>query len=83
MKIKREDLYAHLIEKNFNQVEKTTFDALLDENWKTEWKVDREVYNKFRKYAIGEIKKTLKVNTNKAKDIFDWFYWNHGIIIED
>ena len=82
MRIKRENLYQHLLEKNCNMAEKTMLDALLCEDQKT-WEVSRETFEGFEKYSIALIKKTLKINTNKARGVFDWFYEQHGLRIKD
>ena len=80
-KINRDNFYPHLLEKQFNIIELTTFDALFDKEWTTKWTITQKQYDDFRKYSIALIKKTLKVNTNKAKEIFDYFYFLHGLNI--
>lgn len=80
-KINRDNFYAHLLEKQFNILELTTFDALFEKDWASKWTITQKQHDEFKKYAIRLIKKVLKVNTNKAKEAFDYFYYLHGLEI--
>ena len=82
-KINRTNLYEHLLEKQFNYLEKTLLDALFEKNWREEWTITKVQSIAFEKYAIPLIKKTLKINTNKAKSTFDWFKQIHALKIKD
>jgi len=81
-KINRSNILEHLIENHLNLIEKTTFDILFCKNWKTEWSITNEQYLKFRKYSISLIKRTFKCNTNKAKEAFEHFMKNYGLIVK-
>ena len=81
MAINRNNLYLHLIEKQFNILELTTQDALLY-NWR-EWTITQKQADKFEKYAIALIKKTLKCNKTKAGIAFSRFIADHGLLIKN
>ena len=79
--VNRQTIYAHLLEKMFNILELTTFDALFNKNWR-DWTITIEQYEKFKRYSIALIKKTFKINTNKAKATFEWYWEVHGLKIK-
>ncbi len=81
--INRQNIYQHLLEKQFNLIERTVPDALLDRNWRDEWSVTKKQFQEFENYAIPLLKKTFKFNKNKAKSTFEWFLLNHGLKIKD
>jgi len=81
-KINRDNIYIHLLEKQFNLIDKTIPDALLEKKWQDRWNISEKKYNEFKKYSIPLIKKVFKCNTNKSKAVFDWFILMHGMKIK-
>ncbi len=82
-KINRKNLYEHLLERQFNLVEKTIFDAFINKNWSNEWFITTKQYEKFKKYAISTIKGVLKCSSSKSTKAFEEFRLYHGITIKD
>jgi hypothetical protein len=81
--INRNNIYQHLLEKQFNYLDRTIQDALLDKSWLTDWYLTQEQADDFKKYSVKLIKRVFKCNTNKAKSTFDWFSLNHGLKIKE
>lgn len=81
MKIKRENIYIHLIEKQFNLIEKTTLDAFI-EDWKT-WSISKKQSEEFKKYFVFLVKKVLKISSKKANVAYNRFINQHGLNIYD
>lgn len=81
--VNRNNIYQHLLEKEFNLIERTIQDALLERNWKEEWTITKEQMQEFENYAIPLLKRTFKFNTKKAISTFAWFWLQHGLKIKD
>jgi len=81
-KITRENIYLHLLEKQFNLLDYTIQDAILEKKWQELWEVDKNKFDEFKIYAINLIKKTFKCNKQKAVSTFQWFEFNHGLKIK-
>lgn len=79
-RIKRDNLYQHLIEKQFNIVEKVTLDAFI-EDWR-EWSISKKQSEEFKKYFISLVKKTLKCSKPKALLAYNRFIVTHGLKIK-
>lgn len=79
MSITRLNIVEHLIEYQFNMIDKTVKDAENDDMWLFNWKITEEQYKQFRGYAIPLLKKVFKINRTKAEGIFDWFHLNFGL----
>ncbi len=82
MIINRNNCYEHLLEKQFNIINKTIFDALFSEGRWKEWEITEKQYIEFRKYAIKLIRRVYKCNKSKGEYNFDWFYNVHGLKIK-
>ncbi len=82
-KITRDNLYHHLLEKQFNIIEKCTYDAVFDKDWASKWFITQKQHDDFMKYSINLIKKVCKINTNKAKEAYHNFRLNHGLNISE
>ncbi len=82
MKIKREQLYEHLLERQFMLVERTILDAVFDKEWWKKWWITPEQYESFEEYSLALIKKTLKCSSKKAKVAFDKFIELHGLPVQ-
>ena len=84
IKIKREQLYEHLLERQFMLVERTIFDAILvEKDWMNKWIITQKQHNEFKEYALKIIKQTLKCSSKKAKLAFDQFIAHHGLLIKN
>jgi hypothetical protein len=81
MKINRLNVAEHLLEYQFNLIGKTKMDAIIDETWIVGWSLTPEQYAQFKAYSIPLLKKVFKCNTNKAKDTFEWFMMQFGLMI--
>lgn len=81
-KVNRENCARHLVEKELEMVGKTMMDTLDDMEWYLNFTINMEQYKEFEKYSIALIKKTYKVNTSKAENIFSWFYVTFGLRIK-
>lgn len=81
--INRNNIYEHLLEKQFMLVERTMLDALFDKNWREEWRITKAQSVAFEKYAIPLIKKVFKCNKQKALSTFTWFKEMHSLKIKD
>lgn len=82
-KIKRDQLLEHLIEKQFNYLELTLLDAIFTKNWRENWVLSKKDHENWKKYCLFTIKKTLKVNRNKAKTTFEYIKENFGLKIRN
>jgi len=81
--VTRKTIFLHLLEKQFNITENTVMDALLNENWKSEWKITSLQEEKFKKYAISIIKGVLKCSSKKANLAYQQFKSSHGLSIKN
>lgn len=82
-KLKREQLEEHLLEKQFNFIELTVLDALFNSDWKEKWFLSQKQHNDWKKYCIKTLKKVLKINSLKAKTIFnDYLNKYYGLKIK-
>lgn len=82
-KVTRENLARHLVEKELEIVGKTMESTLDDIEWYFNITMTKAQSIELEKYAITLIKKTLKVNSSKAKSIFDWWNLSFGLRIKD
>jgi hypothetical protein len=81
--INRDNIYQHLLEKEFNLIDMTIQNALLERNWKEKWTITKEQLQQLEDYAIPLLKKTFKFSTKKAVSTFAWFWLQHGIKVKD
>jgi len=81
--ITRENIYPHLLEKQFTYIEKTALDAAFNPNWWAEWSIPQDKHDEFKKYFIALNKKIFKCNKTKALKNFDWFMKFHGLTIKN
>lgn len=80
--ISRKNINLHLIERQFNLIDRTILDALVDKNWAKEWSITPIQELRFKKYAISTIKGVLKISTKKATIAYDEFRKTHGLKIK-
>ena len=83
MKISRLNIADHLLEYQLTLIGKTMGDAIRTDMWYFEWTISQEQYDKFKKYAVGLLKKTFKCNKQKAENTFQWFNLQFGLRIEN
>ncbi len=81
-KIHRDNLLEHLVEKMFNELELTTFDAIFEPKWRDRWHLTKDQHKRWKKYCIQTMKKVLHCNTNKAKLSFEWLETNFGLKVK-
>jgi len=82
VKINRETITRHLIEKELEMVGKTMLDTLDDEEWYFNNTMTLAQHLEFKKYTIKLIKKVFKCNTKKAEHTFEWFNLSFGLRIK-
>lgn len=77
--INRANIARHMLEYQLNMIGKTTNDTKKKENWFNEWTISDREFQYFERWAIPLLKKTFKINTNKAYEIFQWFNMQFGL----
>lgn len=82
-KITRKNIGEHLLEYQLALIDKTVYEAKLDDMWIFNWTLTTEQYVQFRTYAIALLKKTFRYNKAKAESTFSWFYSKFGLMIKD
>lgn len=80
--INRTTIYEHLVEKQFNLIDKTIQDALLYPSWKDTWYISPKQKEEFKNYAVPLIKRVFKCNKKKAESTYDWFLLQHGLKVK-
>ena len=83
VKVNRENITRHLIEKELGMVGKTMLDTLDDDKWYFNNTMTLAQHAEFKKYAIKLIKKIFKCNTSRAIATFEWFDLAFGLRIKD
>lgn len=81
-KIDRTNISKYLLEYQLNMVGKTLHQSKSTPNWINTWTITPEEFKFFEMYAIPLLKKTFKINTTKAREIFDWFNLQFGLKIK-
>jgi len=82
IKINRENITRHLIEKELERVGKSMIDTLDLEDWWVQITMTQAQHQEFEKYSIKLIKKVFKCNTHRAYDAFQWFNLAFGLRIK-
>jgi len=83
IKINRENISRHLIEKELEMVGKSMVDTVDDDKWYFNITMTRAQYIEFRRYSIKLIKKVFRCNTTRATDTFIWFYRAFGLRVKE
>ena len=85
VKVTRNNLSEHLIEKQFSLIGKTVQEAVnSNTKWKEEWTISSEKQEEFIKYAIPLIKRVFKCSRSKAiSNALNPFLLNFGLKIKD
>ncbi len=81
-KINRANILEHLVERQFNLIEKTMLDTVFNKNFREEWTLTKEQHETLKNYAIPLMKKVFKFNKQKAIDNFRWFMWTYGLKVK-
>ncbi len=81
-KLSRENLLEHLIEKQLNELQLTTIDAIFEPKWRDKWTLTKEEHEKWKKYCISTMSKILKCNKKKVKESFEWLNQTYGLKIK-
>lgn len=80
-KVKRENIAEHITVYQLNLIGKTLEDAKTVPEWSNIGVLTEKQFQELQKYAIPLLKKVFKINTNKAKGIFKWWYLQFGLPI--
>lgn len=78
-RVNRYNLLQVLLENQLKYVGKTLLDAMKNPNYRNEWEIPTEDIEDFTRKSIPLIKKTLKINSNKARETFNWFLINYKL----
>jgi len=78
--INRTNVSEHLLEYQFNILGKTMANTLAEENWKTTWKLTKKQKEMFKSYALGILKKVFRFNGAKARETYEFFDKNFGLL---
>jgi len=82
IKINRENITKHLIEKELEMVGKSMVDTLDDDQWWFNITMTRAQHEEFRTYTIKLIKKVFRCNSSRATATFEWFNLAFGLRIK-
>jgi hypothetical protein len=83
VKVNRENITRHLLEKQLGMVGKSMVDTLDDDKWYFNITMTRVQHEEFKKYSVKLIKKVFRCNTGRASDTFHWFDLAFGLRIKD
>lgn len=78
--INRTNVSEHLLEYQFNILGKTMSNTLTETSWKTDWKLSRKQKEMFKSYALGVLKKVFRFNGAKARETYEFFDKNFGLL---
>ena len=78
--INRENVSEHLLEYQFNILGKTMANTVTETEWKKEWKMTKKQKEIFKSYALGVLKKVFKFNGTKARETYEFFDKNFGLL---
>ena len=78
-RITRENIARHLLEYQLNMIGKTTIQTRSVDEWYSKWTISKIEFQFFENYAIPLLRKTFKINKQKAEKIFNWFDMQFGL----
>lgn len=78
--ITRENVSEHLLEYQFNILGKTMVNTIAETEWKTKWKLTKKQKEVFKLYALGVLKKVFRFNGAKARETYEFFDKNFGLL---
>ena len=81
--INRDNIYQHLLEKQFNLIDMTIQNALLERGWKEKWTITKAQLQQLENYSVPLLKKTFKFSKKKAVATFAWFLLQHGLKVKN
>lgn len=78
--INRTNVAEHLLEYQFNILGKTMGNTITEPEWKKEWKLTKKQKEMFKSYSIGILKKVFRFNGTKARETYEFFDNNFGLL---
>jgi hypothetical protein len=78
--INRINVSEHLLEYQFNIIGKTIANTVTEKEWKKEWKLTKKQKEMFKSYALGILKKVFRFNGAKARETYEFFDKNFGLL---
>jgi hypothetical protein len=78
--INRANVSEHLLEYQFNIIGKTMANTITEAEWKKEWKLTKKQKEMFKSYAVGILKKVFRFNGAKARETYEFFDKNFGLL---
>jgi hypothetical protein len=78
--INRTNVSEHLLEYQFNIIGKTMANTVTEQFWKKEWKLTKKQKEMFKSYALGILKKVFRFNGAKARETYEFFDKNFGLL---
>jgi hypothetical protein len=78
--INRTNVSEHLLEYQFNIIGKTMANTVTEQSWKKEWKLTKKQKEIFKSYALGILKKVFRFNGAKARETYEFFDKNFGLL---
>lgn len=78
--INRANVSEHLLEYQFNILGKTMADTLKETEWKKTWKLTKKQKEMLKSYALGILKKVFRFNGAKARETYEFFDKNFGLL---
>lgn len=81
-KIDRTNVAKYLLEYQFNMIGKTLYESKRTPGWIDTWTITEQQFKFFEMYSIPLLKKIFKINTGRAKGIFEWFNLQFGLKIK-
>lgn len=78
--INRANVSEHLLEYQFNILGKTMANTLAETEWKKTWKLTKKQKEIFKSYALGILKKVFRFNGVKARETYEFFDKNFGLL---
>jgi hypothetical protein len=78
--INRSNVSEHLLEYQFNVIGKTMANTVTETEWKKEWKLTKKQKEMFKSYALGILKKVFRFNGAKARETYEFFDKNFGLL---
>jgi hypothetical protein len=78
--INRTNVSEHLLEYQFNIIGKTMANTVIETEWKKEWKLTKKQKEMFKSYALGILKKVFRFNGAKARETYEFFDKNFGLL---
>ena len=68
------------MEYQFNIIGRTIANTVTETEWKKEWKLTKKQKEIFKSYALGILKKVFRFNGAKARETYEFFDKNFGLL---